>query len=128
MKTVLIYMLTLALFLVGGYHHVDAATRHFNHVSKFVADSKNNRLAPPQQHFIQTTVSADDKQSIFSVEDEDEDSSVSRKYVQLNHFVTLFCAIFLFYFCYVSKRQLLHVSRLIIVRLQPYLLQGALRI
>jgi hypothetical protein len=129
MKTVLIFTLTLALFLLGGYHPVGATTKHCHRASKFVADANKTRLTLTQQHSsIHTAVSTDDKQNIFSIEDEDEDSSFSRKYVQLNQFVTLFCVAYLFYICYISKKQLLCLSRLFIVRLQPYLLQGALRI
>jgi hypothetical protein len=130
MKIVLIYVLSLALLLVGGYRYVSAATHHNHHFSKFIVSAEKFKYTKAeQQSYIVKTIASDDKQSIFSVEDEDEDTTFNRKSLQLiGYCVTLFFAAFLFYSLKKSKKRLLYVTRLNFATPQRYILQGALLI
>jgi hypothetical protein len=129
MRTVLIYMLSLALLLLGGYHHVDGATTH-HHLSKFIVSAEKFKYAKAEQQHasVEKTTVSDDKQSIFSVE-EDDDLVYNRKFVQLTgYFITLFFAAFLFNSLKTLKKRLPYVTRLNFVRPQMYILQGSLLI
>lgn len=131
MRTVLMYMLSLAFLLLGGYHYVEGTPLHRKHLSKFVISAEKAKFAKLEQHSsaINQSVSGDDKQSIFNVEDEDEDPIFGRKLVQLTGcFVTLFYGAFLFYSLKTLKKRLLYVTRLNFVKPQRYILQGALLI
>jgi len=129
MRTVLIYTLSLALLLLGGYHHVNgASTRH--HLSKFIISAEKFKFAKAEQQHasVGKTMVSDDKQSIFSIE-EDEDFVFSRKFLQLTgYFITLFFAAFLLNSLKTLKKRLLYVTRLNFARPQMYILQGALLI
>jgi hypothetical protein len=129
MRTVLIYMLSLALLVLGGYHYVTGATNHRRHPVRFIISAEKFRFANTDQAHLDNTISSEDKQSIFNVEDEDEDFVFSRKYLQLTgYFVTLFYAAFLLYSLKNLKKRLLIVTRLIFAGPQRYILQGALLI
>jgi hypothetical protein len=130
MRTLLIYMLSLALLLLGGYHPVDAANMHRPHLSKFIINAEKFKFGKAEQQHasIENTTLQDEKQSIFSVE-EDDDLVFNRKFVQLTGYVvTLFFAAFLFNSLKTLKKRLPYVTRLNFVRPQMYILQGALLI
>jgi uncharacterized protein YxeA len=130
MKTVLIYVLSLILLLAGGYQYVSAATNNSHHFSKFIVSAEKFKFAKAeQQAHIDETIASDEKQSIFNIEDEDEDTTFNRKSVQLTGYcVTLFFAAFLFLSLKTLKKRLPYVARLNFSRPQRYILQGALLI
>lgn len=132
-RIIFIYILSFCLILFGGYRYAHGGTTHnpagytsAKHIEKaqqvkFVNTGQDLTL-------VNTTLSADDKFSIFSIE-EDDDIVFSRKYVLLeNFFITLAYASFLICFYSFFKNSLRFRTRLLATRLCTYLLQGALRI
>ncbi|MES2807521.1 MAG: hypothetical protein V4619_02790 [Bacteroidota bacterium] len=130
MKTVLIYMLSLALLLVGGYHHANGATSGRHHISKFITNADKFQSAKSdRQSVVGTAATVDKSQTLVSVEDEEDDASFGRKLMPLaGYFVALVFAAFLLNTVTILQIRLPHAARLLYSSPQKYLLQGALLI
>jgi hypothetical protein len=130
MKIVMIYMLSLALLLAGGYHHASGATSGKHHISKFITNGDKFKSAKSdRQSVVGSAITVDKAQTLISIEDEEDDASFGRKLMPLaGYFVALIFAAFLLNPVTPSKQRLPFQGRLLYNSPQKYLLQGAMLI
>jgi hypothetical protein len=132
-KIVFVYLLSCCLILFGGYRYAHGGT-HRTHsgysAAKHIEKAQQVKFTHTGEDLtvVNSTLSTDDKLSIFSLED-DDDVVFSRKYVLLeNYFVTLAYASLLVYFYNDFKNRLYNSKLIYAARPCTFLLQGALRI
>jgi hypothetical protein len=132
-RIIYIYILSFCLLLFGGYCGAYAGNHHTPHGYAQAQRMQKTQQAKvtitgPGVNTLTNTISSDEKRSILTVEDEDDDIAFSRKYVLLtNYFISVVYAAFLIYCCnYFTKRS--HVRRQLSTVGSKYIFQGSLRI
>ncbi|MFD2148037.1 hypothetical protein [Mucilaginibacter antarcticus] len=130
MRTVLIYLLSLSLLLVGGYHYANGATCGRHHLSKFITNAEKLKLSKPNtQAVVGALLTVDKSQILINIEDEEDDASFSRRLLPLaGYFVVLVFAAFTLQILSTLKKRALQVQRLSYNSPQIYILQGAMLI
>lgn len=134
MKIACLYILSLCLLMFGRYCYANDLIQHDSNghlVAKHIGKMQAFKFANIHQDptvFTNSTPTVN-KETIVSVETEDDDMGFRRKFVLIaNYCVLLANASFLIYFFNYFKRRLYYFTPLFTVSSSKYILQGALRI
>ncbi|GAB2976557.1 hypothetical protein GCM10027049_09290 [Mucilaginibacter puniceus] len=133
MKIAYLYILSLCFLLLGGYCAAYGILPNDNSrpATKRIGKTQLVKLPVVNQDPVIThnTLPLDDKQTIVSVVNDDDDFGFRRRYVLLvTSLVILAYASFLNYLYKYFKNRLYSYKQLLTVGAYKYLLQGALRI